>query len=259
MINTKTNTNQKFIYILFIFLGLYGCDNKESFTFVKQNFTTDTLINCRNTDCALLEINLLKTVEGNINAKNINKEIETVACNILNIDKNTPEPNLKKAIEQFNNSYQAIINEYPDETVPYEANIDCEIDFQGKNVISLIMDFYVFTGGAHGYGGIIYLNIDKKTGERFSNERLFKDYKKFKEYAEKVFRSKNEIAQNESINSTGFFFEDDVFRLPENIGFTDTDVILYYNPYEISSYAEGPIKIKLNKEEVALFFAIEIF
>lgn len=240
-------------------LGLYGCNNKESFTFVKQNFTTDTLTNCRNTDCALLEINLLKTIEESINAAVINTEIETVACSILNIDEDTPEPNLQNAIEEFNNSYQAISKEYPNETIPYEANIDCKISFQNKNIISIVMDFYVFTGGAHGYGGITYINLDTKTGKRFLNKTLFKDYKKFKKYAEKVFRSKNEISQNESINSTGFFFEDDIFSLPENIGFTDTDVILYYNQYEISSYAEGPIELKLNKEEVALFFAIEIF
>jgi len=37
------------------------------------------------------------------------------------------------------------------------------------------------------------------------------------------------IGQDNSINKTGFRFEDDVFSLPETIGFTQESVILRYN------------------------------
>ncbi len=259
MINTKTNTKSKFILLLLIFWGLYSCDNTESFTFEKQNFTVDTLLDCKNVDCASLEINVLKIVDDNPVAAIINKEIENTACSILNIGENASEPNLKEAISQFNSSYQNISEEFPEEIVPYEATIDCELSFQCPGLISVVMDSYIFTGGAHGNGTVSYINIDTKTGKQFSNKSLFKNYNEFEDYVEKIFRTQHEIPEKESINSTGFFFEDDTFSLPLTIGFTDKEVILYYNQYEINSYAEGPIELKLNKEEVASFFAVKIF
>ena len=251
--------NVKYFFLLIVLLGLYSCKNREALSFEKYNLTTDMLPDCRNEDCALLEINLLKIVEDHQIAYRINKEIDSVVCDILNTSENKSAATIREAVNRFNSSYQAILNEYPEETVPYEATIDCKLLFQCEDFISVSIDSYVYTGGAHGYGGITFINMDTKTGKRFSKKALFKDDSGFKNYAEKVFRSQNKIPQNQSINSTGFFFEDDMFSLPENIGFTDTNVILYYNPYEISSYADGPIELKLNKEEVALFFAVEIF
>ena len=35
-------------------------------------------------------------------------------------------------------------------------------------------------------------------------------------------------------------FEDDVFQLPQTYFFTDKGLLLYYNVYEIASYADGP-------------------
>ncbi len=239
-------------------MGLSSCTKRESFTFEKQNFAVDQLLDCKTIDCASLEINLLKIEDDSQISSTINKEIEKVACAVLNIGENQPEGSMKQAMQQFNSSYQKISNEFPDEIVPYEATIDCELSFQCESLISIIMDSYVFTGGAHGYGGISYINVDPKTGKRISNKELFKEYSEFESYAEKIFRSQNEILDGESINSTGFFFENDKFALPENIGFTENEIILYYNPYEISSYAEGAVEIKLNKEEVASFCAFEI-
>ncbi|GAA4279320.1 hypothetical protein GCM10022259_40450 [Aquimarina mytili] len=239
-------------------MGFYSCTKRKSFIFEKQNFATDQLLDCKTNDCASLEINLLKVVDDSQISSTINHEIEKVACAVLNTGDNQPQGTMKQAMQEFNSSYQKISTEFPDEIVPYEANIDCTLGFQCKDLISVVMDSYVFTGGAHGYGGVSYINFDPKTGKRISNKALFKSYTEFKKYAEKVFRSKHEILESESINSTGFFFENDAYALPENIGFTDKEVILFYNPYEISSYADGAIEIKLNKEDVASFFAFDI-
>ncbi len=259
MINTKPNTGLKSIFYLVIFLGFYSCDTKETLTFEKQNFATDSLLDCETVDCALLEINLLKVVDGNQISDAINKEIEGVACAILNIGENEPEATMEQAIREFNSSYREISDEFPDEIVPYEASIDCDLSFQCKSLVSVIMDSYIFTGGAHGYGGVSFINIAASTGKQIPNKELFKNYTEFESYAEKAFRKAHKIPEEQSINSTGFLFEDDKFSLPENIGFTQHEVLIYYNPYEISSYAEGPIELKLNKEEVASFFAVEIF
>ena len=176
----------------------------------------------------------------------------------LNSDEKSTIVNIQDAIREFNTSYQHIIRQFPDETTPYEVSIDCKLGFQCKSLISIAIDSYVYTGGAHGYGGVSYINIDAINGKKLSNKALFKDYNGFVNYAEKAFRSQHRIPDDSPINSTGFFFENETFSLPENIGFTNTEVILFYNPYEISSYAEGSVELKLNKQEVATYFAFDV-
>jgi hypothetical protein len=241
------------------FLGLYSCNHSESFAFEKQNFTTDTFLDCKNVDCASLEINLLKIVDDSPIATTINKEIENAACSILNIDKNSSAPNLKEAIYRFNDSYQSISEEFPEEIIPYEATIDCELSFQSTTLISIAMDFYVYTGGEHGYAGVSHINMNPKTGKQISNTSLFKNYNEFEHYVEQIFRAQHKIPEGKSINSTGFFFKNDKFNLPESIGFTDKEVILHYNIYEIiSSEEKGTIELRLDKKEVASFFTFTI-
>ncbi len=258
MFDTKPNALFKFVFSLTLVLGLSNCTQKESLTFQKQNFATDSLLNCKNIDCASIEINLLKSIDNTSVAKTINQEIEKVVCDVLNIGEETTITSMKQAVAMFNDSYTDMHKEFPDETVPYEASIDCDLTFQCENLISIIMDSYVFTGGAHGYGGVSFINVNTKTGKRISNKELFKDYTQFEDFAEKAFRTQHNIPKEASINSTGLFFENDTFSLPENIGFTDTEMILYYNPYEISSYAEGPIEIKFNKEDISSYCALNI-
>ncbi|MDX1463282.1 MAG: RsiV family protein, partial [Marinirhabdus sp.] len=59
------------------------------------------------------------------------------------------------------------------------------------------------------------------------------------------FRKMYDIAQNESINAPGFWFEDDTFYLPETFGISNETITLHYNPYEIAAYATGPVEINL--------------
>ncbi len=258
MINTKPKTIIQLFFWTIILIGIHSCTKNESFTFEKHNFDTNTLLDCKTNDCASLDINLITIIDDRPVCKKMNTEIEKITCSILNVDENQPKQTLEEAILQFNDSYHDISQKYPDEIPPYEASIASELSFQCKSMISVLIDSYVFTGGAHGYGGITYINLDTKTGKQISNTELFKDYVEFKKYAEMVFRSKYDILKSESINSSGFFFKDDTFSLPENIGFNEQEVILYYNPYEISSYAEGPVEIKIKKEDVASYFVFDI-
>ena len=45
-------------------------------------------------------------------------------------------------------------------------------------------------------------------------------------------------------------FEDDTFHLPQNIFYTDKGLLLFYNPYEVASYAEGTKELLLTYKEV---------
>ncbi|WP_025741986.1 RsiV family protein [Aquimarina pacifica] len=213
--------------------------------------------NCNEVECALVEISLPSILSNHELTKNINNVIESSASRALS-DDNSTAISLEKVVQDFDIEYHNIKNEFPEETSQYEASIDGFVSFQNENLACIELQSYLFSGGAHGYANISYINIDTRTGEKISNLDLLKEVEAFKNYAENVFRKEYKIPENESINSTGFFFEKDTFALPSAIGFTKEDVLLYYNQYEISSYTEGAVELTLNKEKVAHFFAYDI-
>ncbi|WP_299433587.1 DUF3298 and DUF4163 domain-containing protein [uncultured Aquimarina sp.] len=248
----------KFIFFLVFLVCFSSCETNESLTFQKRTIAIDDFFDCQTTDCAITEIFLLESITENEMSKKINLEIEKTACTALNLEDDSSLSTMEKAVQSFNNSYQEMKKEFPEEIIPYEASINCDISFQNSTLLSVLIDSYIFTGGAHGSGNSTYLNMNLKTGEVIDNKNLIKNNIEFSSFAEKAFRKIHEIPENTSINSTGFFFENDTFVLPTNIGLTDTHLILLYNQYEISSYAEGAIELKFNKEKVAEYFSVNI-
>ena len=93
------------------------------------------------------------------------------------------------------------------------------------------------------------LLFDPKTGKQIGNEALFKNWNLFKVFAEAKFRAKYKIPKEQSINSTGLFFENDVFQVAQNIFFTNDGIVLHYNPYEIAAYADGSRELVLSYKE----------
>ena len=73
----------------------------------------------------------------------------------------------------------------------------------------------------------------------------------------KKFRKKFNIPEKEALNNSGFMFEEEKFQLPQTFFFTEEGLLLYYNVYEIASYADGPKQLLLPYEEVAPYLAIK--
>ena len=147
--------------------------------------------------------------------------------------------------------------EFPGMAAEYFAEIDITQLNNSQEIISFEMRQYQYTGGAHGYGSSFFMNIDPKTGEELTTSLIFKEVKAFRDFAEKKFREEYEIASSASINSKGFWFENDTFNLPQEIGFTDDRVIILYNQYDIASYADGPIELEIPLEEISPFLKIK--
>lgn len=206
---------------------------------------------CQENDCPKVQLNYL--VAKGEHSEKINAQNEAYLVEIFN---STPDSssvkNLEEAAEKFIDDYFKFKNEFPESPATYEAEISQEEFVKNDSLLTYKTKFYLFTGGAHGYGATRFLNFNPKNGERLSNADLFSDEKAFTEYAEKKFREKFEIT-SESINSKGFFFEDDTYKLPENIAITENEVLLIYNPYEAASYAQGQLELIFSKNEVQQF------
>lgn len=227
--------NSKLSYLLICIL-LIGCKNENELTF-KPLIISNTV--CEN--CSTVKIEIPKALSNTKLSQNINIALKEEIIAWLNFDEESNAQSIEEAIEAFINDYEDLNAKYPEESMPWEAEINGIITFESKDVLTIKLESYLFTGGAHGLSNIRFLNFDKVNSTEMNRQDLFKSEENFKIFTENIFRKQENIPSEEAINSTGFMFETESFYLPENIGYTDNGLLLFYEPYEIASYADGPI------------------
>ncbi len=230
---------------LLSFLLVLGCTNENKLTFEPLHIENEACDLCPN-----IEINLPQALGEEKLAKTINTALTEAIISLLLFEEEIAVTTIDEAMTSFKKAYIALQEQYDDEATNWEANIEGSVSFENDDYLTIALDSYLFTGGAHGYTSQQFLNFDKKKGIELENSQLFKNEADFQAFAEAVFRKKEQIPQEKPINYTGFMFETDSFYLPENIGFTSEGLKLLYNPYEIASYADGPIEMVLPHNEI---------
>ncbi len=96
-----------------------------------------------------------------------------------------------------------------------------------------------YSGGAHGYYTIAYINIDTQTQKQLSLSNLF--LPKYKQKLHNIALAYYKIAHNlkpsDPLTQDGWF--DNKFMLAENFAITPQGLYFLYNQYEIKPYADG--------------------
>ncbi|MFA7444675.1 MAG: DUF4163 domain-containing protein [Flavobacteriaceae bacterium] len=240
------------IFLVCISLFLTACTKEESLVFSGKKYekTSEFYNGDRQ---AKVTIDIPFAISENTVSDSINTAIYQFVEEIIYLDKNQEVfSSYEELAHSFIASFEELKKEYPDE-IGWEADIKGKITFQTEKLLNIKIEYYMFTGGAHGYFGVKSLFFDAETGENLTTQDLFLDLQKLEVFAEQKFRNDFHIAEGHPINSTGFMFEDDVFHLPENVFFTDQGLLFYYNIYEISSYADGHQSFVISYDKADLF------
>lgn len=252
------------MYKKIITLGLIGllvvaCNQEKNIEISSESLTENDLEICQNAKCPEITINYLRVQGDSEAAEKINDKINSFVISALALgeDENIAAKTINEAATNFIESYNADKSRFPDLAADYFAEISVTELYNSPNHICLEMRQYLYTGGAHGYGTTSFININPETGNELTDDELFKNRKDFTAFAEKKFREQQKISDDESINAPGFWFEDDNFYLPESVGFTQDTLIFVYNQYDIASYADGPIELKIALEEAKPFLKID--
>lgn len=235
---------------LFILALIVSCQDSGNITFEAL-----TLANTKCEECPKVTIEVPNALGNNKLAKSINRALQEEVISKLTFDDEINAETIQEAIESFTNGYFELKKIYPDETIGWQAKINGMVTYEDNELLTIELQSYLFTGGAHGYGSTNFLNFSKKRGKEMDDWELFKDKEGFEQYAETQFRLQHNIPVNKPINSTGFMFEKDHFYLPENIGFTEKGIKLLYNQYEVASYADGPIELTLPYKDIRKFLS----
>lgn len=236
------------LYLLLIALVVFTSSCQKALEITSLTTSSETLPQCKNVSCPAIDVAYL-TVNGTTNASTlINTEIQDFVIQSLYIgdeERGSTAPTVERAMKDFIELYRIHSAEFPDIGAEYFAEITILQTFNTKELLSLSCRNYLYTGGAHGYGAVTFKNFNPSTGALLYYEDVFKDVAAFETLAEKLFKKQNEIQEGDSINATGFWFEDAIFYLPETFGISKEFVTILYNQYEIASYAAGPIEMEI--------------
>ncbi len=251
--------NNKITVVAFIALISVGCNQEKNIETSSESFTEKELKICENNKCPEVTINYVEVFGDDEVSEKINKKIKNFIFSSLLMGEDTipTAKTIQEAVTGFIEAYNADKVQFTDMAGEYFAEISVNEIYSSKELMCFEMRQYLFTGGAHGYGTTSFLNIDPKTGEELTSKELFKNNKEFIAFAEKKFREQQKIEQGQSINENGFWFENDKFYLPESVGFTKDSLIFVYNQYDITSYADGPIELKIDIKEAEPFLSID--
>ncbi len=132
--------------------------------------------------------------------------------------------------------------EYP-RSWSQDITVRVEPQFTGTQTLSLSFFSDSYTGGVHPNTSLIYVNYDIFSRKiiklsDFINPIMMA---RLTYTASTIFRKQEGLSPTESLEN--FFFENQKFSLNTNFLITKKGLLFYYNPYEIRSYAEGPMEL----------------
>lgn len=240
--------------ICFILFSIFcmGCREKApTIQFTTKTVDLSSQKNCHQENCTYVHLEIPIAWGSPIIANNINQTVfdfinKSVPFATNNITKSYDSIALR-FIKQYDDVYQT----YPENALAWEANFKSTHSSISNKIYQIVIDYYLFTGGAHGLQAYKVFLLDLTTGKQVATKELFLNYNGFVKYAENAFKKQLQIQTD--INSAGFNFENNKFKLAENFYKTNTHWVLYYNPYEIAPYVKGATVIKLPLIDVERF------
>lgn len=168
------------------------------------------------------------------------------------------DSSIQQASENFIMSYNEFVEENSTKYIffPWYKNVVATVWINTPLVLTLSTFVDEYTGGAHGLHYNILSNIDVTTKRKIELKDIIQKekMKDFTKKAETLFRKLENLSQNESLEDK-FFFENGIFALNDNFGLTKSNLVFYFNEYEIKPYAEGPTTLEIPYEEIDEFLS----
>ena len=227
--------------ILTVLISL-SCEKDIVYEFEHTSFSTTNFELCDYDSCPNISLDYIAFKTPETLTTIVNKDIENYLNDRL-LFKNQTAVSIKEAVAIYLSNAQ---NSYPETSEFSEAHtfdMDMTVAYTSNDIVSLQATYYEFAGGAHGTNGVHFWNYNPKTGQKLKNENLFKDEKAFNAFAKARF-----IQTHGPLHL--FKFKDGRYELPQNIGFNQDGIRLFYNRYEIAAYAEGTLELNFSWQEV---------
>jgi hypothetical protein len=140
---------------------------------------------------------------------------------------------------KFQREYDEFKRDFPDSALTYEAQLSTEVRRMDREFLSLAVNFWAYTGGAHGNTRDSNIVIDLSTGRRLTTADLFEEGagERLTELIKDELRRGKNLPADASLEEAGFWEKD--IQPTENFFVTGAGIGFLYNPYDIAPYAGG--------------------
>ncbi|MEO1260493.1 MAG: DUF3298 and DUF4163 domain-containing protein [Bacteroidota bacterium] len=151
---------------------------------------------------------------------------------VLELDEET---SLTTAIDGFKEFYHEQLADSTGRPGHFTVEVTDTVLLQNEKYLTLRMDAFSFTGGAHPNSTAAIATFNLETGKKLAPIDLVNDLEKLYAAAEKQFR-----VVKKSAFDHGFDFDESwPFVLPKNVGLTTEGLFFCYVPYEVAPYVMG--------------------
>ena len=165
-----------------------------------------------------------------------------------------PKEMLQASAKQFFDDYQETNGGDFDPEMSYaynwEETTDHAVILNEQGVICTSVNWYAFTGGAHGNFATAFKTYDMESDRFIKLKDIFMPGYELtlSKMLEKMIRERDNIPEDQSLTDAGMFVEE---MLPtENFYLSRSGIYFYYNVYEIAPYAGGPTELYLSFSDI---------
>jgi hypothetical protein len=179
-----------------------------------------------------------------------------------NVLKDELKRSLTHYIEKAKLSYKkATLNKYLDDVDldtedmiagEYETQESLDLFDYNSPIMTISDSFYRYEGGAHGNGGVSFINYDIKSKKELALKDVVDESNtKFLAIAQREYRKSEKLLPNQSLQDSGWF--DNKFELSDNFAITSKGLLFHYNAYDIKPYAAGMTEFLLPYSKIEPF------
>ena len=107
-----------------------------------------------------------------------------------------------------------------------------------------------YLGGAHGYYSSAYVNYDAETDKVVAPADLFANIESTRDLILASLVKKNGLKAVKELETNGVVFDLNDVNVSNNFYPATDSLVFFYNPYEISSWAQGAVEVKVAKADM---------
>ena len=242
---------KKILVFICLSVCFISCKKEIPLEFTTKTYDFKSESDCTVGNCTYVHFEIPTASGNNAIATPINKSFFDFVESVMSFEDEKKTASYDTLALNFIDRFNEMNRTYPDNSIAWEADFKANHKSISNKVYQVFWDYYTFTGGAHGLQSTKVFLFDSTTWKIIPTKELFINYEGFKDYAETEFKKQLNITGD--LNSVGFTFEKNTFKLPQNFYETTNEWILHYNPYEIAPYVQGATIIKLPKQQVERF------
>ena len=160
---------------------------------------------------------------------------------------------IRNSIMKFFNDSQKQAKEYNDALPEVEYNFVANVDFDVKknsdNILSILIKYYKYAGGAHGYYENVAYNIDIRSGKFLTLSDLFKEDIDYKSVINEEIRIQiEELIKSDEQNKGVYEFKS--IEDKQKFYIQDDNLVVYFDLYDIAPYAAGIPEFIINVNKI---------